>query len=92
MKKYFVVLNPASPVGRIYAEGDNDGITNGCPFLRCTSVQMDLSCYLHLVRETDETGSSGRQVFLPHSAVVAVLMEESGELPRFGFAPEASAS
>lgn len=87
MKKYFVVLDPASLVGRIYAQEDSDGITNGCPYLRCTDVRTDLPYYLLASRESDETGTAGPQVFLPHSAVVAVLLEESGELRRFGFGP-----
>jgi len=83
----FVVLDPATKIGQVFASLPDTEFTGDCPALRCSSVDTTLPNYVLATRESPRKEGTGRTYYLPHSAVIAVLPEEPGEPKQFGFGP-----
>ncbi len=72
--RYLVVLDAGSPVGRMYAEGNNDGFTEqgDHPVLDCTEINLDEPYYMYANRDRSKHGGSYQKVYLPHSSIVMI--------------------
>jgi hypothetical protein len=90
--RYLVVLNNRSPIGGVYASGNNDGFVRDGeekhPVLDCLEVAKEQPFYLFARRDMSKNGGSHQSIYIPHSSVVAIhCYADEGPKP-MGFIPE----
>lgn len=74
--KHLILLNPTTPVGKMYAAGNNDGVMNDHPVLRCLSLDFSTPGFVHAERESqpNENQTRTRQdLYLPTSTIAIIL-------------------
>jgi len=87
--RYLVVLDAGSTIGRIYANGKNDGFVNDGkvdhPILDCTEIATDSPYYLFVRRDLSRHGKNQQTIHIPHSSVAVIHhYADTGSKP-FGF-------
>lgn len=91
--RYLVVIDVHSPLGGIYASGDNDGFVRDRdqkhPLIDCVEVETGQPYCLFAKRDMARKGGV-QSVYIPHSSVVAVhCYADEGPRP-MGFIDEKS--
>ncbi len=92
-RRYLVVIDGNSPVGRLYLAGTNHGeFPSGIdglfhPTLVCSSVCCDIPGYTTVQALRDLKESSSRAVHLPSHTVVMIHEFDSDEPAPIGFVP-----
>ena len=85
---YMVILDANSPVGEMYAAGDNDGFTSGPtrnPILTCTEIATDSPYYIYAKRILKKEAGSHQSLFLPHGSIVMILQYDEKDPNPLGF-------
>lgn len=74
--KYLVTLDALSTIGKIYANGDNDGFVNDGdtrhPLIECNQIVTDSPYYIQATRIACKANGSNQILYLPHGSVVSV--------------------
>jgi hypothetical protein len=88
--RYLVVVDRGSTIGRVYAQGTNDGwVTSGDekhPVLDCTEIDPD-GPYLFVKRDMTRHGGKYQTIYIPHGFVAFILVyADEGPKP-IGFTP-----
>lgn len=86
--KYLVTLDALSVIGKIYANGDNDGFVSdgkiNHPVLECTQIVTDSPYYISATRTLCSESESDQILYLPHGSVVSVHCFELADCLPFG--------
>ena len=87
--RYIVILDAKSPVGAIYANGNNDGLTSdgniSHPVLDCTEIETNNPYYIFAKRSPNEAIPSHQILYLPHGSVVMIVAYDKAEDRPVGF-------
>lgn len=90
--RFLIVLDANSTIGRIYANGSNDGFVNDGhqkhPVLDCIELTIDNPYYIFAIREMKKAAGSRQSLYLPHGSVAAIHLYDVTEPHPLGFLPQ----